>query len=80
MNGNLETALKLYAEHVGDFIVRALKEEKGTGRGWVEAYGNALSETRRKNYLEDLKRGKTPEEAVDLAHFKDVLLGNRDVF
>jgi len=80
MNGSLETALKLYVEHVGNFLVRALKEEKGAGRGWVEAYGNALSETRRKNYLEDLKRGKTPEEAVDLTHFKDVLLGNRDVF
>jgi len=80
MNGSLETALKLYAEHLGNFIVRTLKEEKGAGRGWVEAYVGALSEGRRKNYVEDLKRGKTPEEAVDLAHFKDVLLGNREVF
>jgi len=80
MNGNLERALKLYAEHVGRFVVERLKEAHGSGRGWVEAYGHALADRRRENFLEDLKRGKRPQEAVDLAHFKDVLLGHKEVF
>jgi len=80
MASKLETALKIYADGVKRFILQKLKAAHGTGPGWVETYGHALSEKRRENFLEDLKRGKSPEEAVDLAHFKDVLLGNRDVF
>jgi len=80
MSGRLETALKIYADAFGRFLVEALKADRGPGRGWVEAYLQALNEKRRENFIEDLKRGKTPEDAVDLAHFKDVLLGNREVF
>lgn len=80
MAGKIEQALKIYDAAVREFLVQQLKQHYGSGKDWVEAYARALNDHRRSNYLEDLKRGKMPEEAVDLAHFKSVLLGNRDVF
>jgi hypothetical protein len=63
---------------MGAFLVGKLKERYG-GR-WEEAYAQALNEKRRENLREDLRRGKSLEEAVDLVHFKDLLLGQKEVF
>ncbi len=78
MGSRLEEGLKVYAQRVGGFLVERLKERHG--EGWKEAYAQALNEKRRENFLEDLRRRKDPEEAVDLVHFKDVLLGHKAVF
>jgi len=78
MGSRLEEGLRVYAQRVGGFLVGKLKERYG--ERWVEAYAQALNEKRRENFLEDLRRGKPPEEAVDLVHFKDLLLGHKAVF
>jgi hypothetical protein len=78
MGSRLEEGLRVYAQRMGGFLVERLKEHYG--EGWKEAYAQALNEKRRKNFLEDLRRRKDPEAAVDLVHFKDVLLGHRAVF
>ena len=78
MGSRLEEGLRVYAQRVGGFLVGKLKERYG--ERWVEAYAQALNEKRRENLLEDLRRGKPPEEAVDLVHFKDLLLGHKAVF
>ncbi len=76
----MSTALKLYAEAVRSYFVRELTRVHGSGRGWVEAYLGSLSESRRALVLEDMKRGRTAEEVLDINHFKDILLGQREVF
>ncbi|GIW28837.1 MAG: hypothetical protein KatS3mg070_2200 [Meiothermus sp.] len=77
---HLGQALKLYADALKPFFLQALKQAHGEGRGWVEAYLGSLSENRRGLVLEEMKRGKTAEETLDLNHFKDILLGQREVF
>jgi hypothetical protein len=78
MGSRLEEGLRVYAQRMGGFLVERLKERYG--ERWVEAYAQALNEKRRENFLEDLRRGKAPEEVVDLVHFKDLLLGQKEVF
>jgi hypothetical protein len=78
MGSRLEEGLRVYAQRMGAFLVGKLKERYG-GR-WEEAYAQALNEKRRENLREDLRRGKSLEEAVDLVHFKDLLLGQKEVF
>jgi hypothetical protein len=78
MGSRLEEGLRVYAQRMGAFLVGKLKERYG-GR-WEEAYAQALNEKRRESLREDLRRGKSLEEAVDLVHFKDLLLGQKEVF
>ncbi len=77
---HLGQALKLYADAIKPFLLRELKQAHGEGRSWVEAYLGSLSENRRGLVLEEMKRGRTAEETLDLNHFKDILLGQREVF
>jgi len=70
---HLGQALKLYADAVKPFLLRELKQAHGEGRSWVEAYLGSLSENRRGLVLEEMKRGRTAEETLDLNHFKALL-------
>ncbi len=74
----LGQGLKLFAEEGRRLFLEHLKARYG--ERWAEAYAEALGDKRRDNFLEDLRRGRAPEEAVDLTHFKDLLLGHKDLF
>lgn len=76
----LSIALKLYADSVSTFMLKELKKAHGNGQSLLEAYLGSLNEGRRSLVLEDLKRGKTLEDVIDINHFKDLLLGQRDIF
>lgn len=76
----LSAALKLYADSVGRFMLNQLRKAHGNGQGLVEAFLGSLSEGRRSQVLEDLKRGKTLEDVIDINHFKDLFLGQREIF
>ncbi|WP_083922075.1 DUF499 domain-containing protein [Thermus igniterrae] len=78
-HGRLAQALKLFADAMKPFLLETLKHAHGEGRGWVEAYLASLSESRRELVLEEMKRGRLAEETLDLNHFKDIMLGQKEV-
>jgi hypothetical protein len=74
-------ALRLYADVMKGYVLGQLKKEYGTGKGWLEAYlGSFRSDERRGNVVKTLQNVSKPEEAFDINHVRDVLLGHRELF
>jgi hypothetical protein len=74
-------ALKLYADALRGYLIGRLQEHYGSGQEWLEAYLESFrSEARRANVVRSMQNSSSPEEAFDLTHVKDLLLGNREVF
>ncbi|RDI95212.1 DUF499 domain-containing protein [Meiothermus sp. QL-1] len=76
-HGRLAQAFKVFADAMKPFLLETLKHAHG--KGWVEAYLASLSEGRRELVKEEMKRGRLAEETLDLNHFKDILLGQKQV-
>lgn len=74
-------ALKVYSDELKRYTLGKLKGRYGEGRGWLEAYLGAFrSDERRENVVRTLQNAKSPEDAFDLNHVKDLLLAHRDLF
>lgn len=71
-----------YAGAVREFVVEKLSAHYGPGAAWGAAFMDSLSPARQDNVRRDIESGKVkaPQDAIDLTHFGDVLLRQRDVF
>lgn len=73
-------ALKLYADSIRPYLLRVLKEAHGNGQPWLEAFLSVLGDNRKAMLLEDIKRGRNPEDLLDINHVKDLLLEHHELF
>lgn len=75
-------AVFTYAGAVREFVVARLSGHYGAGDAWGRAFMDSLSPARQENVRRDLDAGKVkaPQDAIDITHFADVLLKQREVF
>ncbi|MFB9993405.1 DUF499 domain-containing protein [Deinococcus oregonensis] len=71
-----------YAGAVRGYVVNRLSGHYGPGAAWGKAFMDSLTPARQENIRRDIEAGKVknPQDAIDLTHFADVLLKQRDVF
>lgn len=71
-----------YAAAVRAYVVAQLTAQHGAGAAWGKAFMDSLSPARRENVERDVKAGKikAPQDAIDIIHFADVLLKQKDAF
>lgn len=75
-------AVFIYAGAVREFVVARLSGHYGPGPAWGRAFMDSLTPARQENIRRDIEAGKlkAPQDAIDLTHFADVLLKQREVF
>lgn len=82
MQEQFGNALFTYAQSMRTYVSKKLEARYGAGQPWFEAFIGALSPDRQTNVLANFQAKKytSPQEAIDVAHIGDVLLGQKDVF
>lgn len=71
-----------YAKAVRTYVSKTLKAQYGEGRAWFEAFHGSLSYQKQQNVEQLVQDGKlkAPEDAIDITHFGDVILRQKDIF
>jgi len=75
-------AVYLYAGAVRDYIHSTLAKTYGDGKPWFEEFHKSLSFQKQKNVEQLIAEGKLkqPQDAIDITHFGDVILRQKDIF
>lgn len=79
-------AIFSYADAVRDYVPRKLKVQYGSGQAWFEAFMESLTPAKQSNVkstIESLSQAgklKAPEDLIDVTHFGDVILRQKDIF
>jgi hypothetical protein len=75
-------AVFLYAGAVRDYIHSTLSKTYGDGKPWFEEFHKSLSFQKQKNVEQLIAEGKLkqPQDAIDITHFGDVILRQKDIF
>ena len=71
-----------YAGAVRTYLSNKLKAAYGEGKPWFDAFHDSLSYQKQKNIEQLVTDGKlkVPEDAIDITHFSDVILRQKDIF
>lgn len=71
-----------YAQAVRKFVSGSLKAEYGEGKAWFEKFVDSLTPVKQTNVMKTIEAGgvKAPEDLIDVTHFGDVILRQKDIF
>lgn len=71
-----------YAQAVRKFVSGRLKAEYGEGKAWFEKFVDSLTPVKQTNVMKTIEAGgvKAPEDLIDVTHFGDVILRQKDIF
>ena len=73
-------AVLTYAGAVRDYVVDRLTKQHGAGAAWGNAFIESLTPARQENVKRDIQNGnvKDPKQAIDINHFADILLRQKE--